>query len=100
MKTPEDSLQNLLALAARAPRPPEAAGEPPFGLETRVLAGWRAAHEPDEPAFLFLFLRRAMIAASFILLLSLGWSVTQSGVSATGEDAAQLDYQIQMSLNP
>jgi hypothetical protein len=94
----DESLQRLLDAAAKAP--PEAIGTPPLGLETRVLAQWRAAREDDAPAFLFVFLRRAMIAASFVLFLSAAWSFTRPGVSPTGEEAALLDYQIQMSLNP
>jgi hypothetical protein len=98
MKANERSLQRLLDAAAKAPT--EGIGAPPFGLETRVLANWRAAREDEEPAFLFLFLRRAMIAASFILLLSAAWSFTRPSIGPAGEEAAQLDYQIQMSLNP
>jgi hypothetical protein len=98
MKPNEQSLQRLLGAAAKAPHEP--IGAPPFGLETRVLANWRAEGAEDEPAFLFLFLRRATIAASSILLLSAVWSFTRSGSSGAGDEAAQLDYQIEMSLNP
>ena len=98
MKVNEQSLQRLLDAAAKAPR--EAIGAPSFGLETRVLANWRAPQEDEEPAFLFLFLRRAMVAASFLLLLSAAWSFTQAGSNIIGDEAAQLDYQIEMSLNP
>jgi hypothetical protein len=94
----DESLQRLLDAAAKAPR--KAVGASPLGLETRVLAEWRTAREDDAPAFLFVFLRRAMIAACFVFLLSAAWSFTRPGVSPTGEEAALLDYQIQMSLNP
>lgn len=94
----DESLQRLLDAAAKAPR--EAVGTPPLGLETRVLAQWRVVREDDAPAFLFVFLRRAMIAACFVFLLSAAWSFTRPGVNLAGEEAAQLDYQIQMSLNP
>jgi hypothetical protein len=98
MKASDESLRRLLDAAAKAP--PEAMGAPPFGLETRVLANWRAAQADEEPAFLFVFLRRAMIAASFVLVLSAAWSFSRPGIGPAGEEAAQLDYQIQMSLNP
>ena len=98
MKVTDESLRRLLDAAAKAPA--EAIGTPPLGLETRVLANWRAGEEEDAPVFLFLFLRRAMIGATFILLLSAAWSFTRPGVTPTGEEAALLDYQIQMSLNP
>jgi hypothetical protein len=98
MKANEQSFQRLIEAAAKAP--PEPIGAPPFGLETRVLANWRAARAEEEPAFLFVFLRRAMFAASFVLVLSAAWSFTRPGIGPAGEEAAQLDYQIQMSLNP
>jgi hypothetical protein len=98
MKASDEFLRRLLDAAAKAP--PEAIGAPPFGLETRVLANWRAAREDDEPAFLFLFLRRAMVGATFVLLLCAAWSFTRPSIGLAGEEAAQLDYQIQMSLNP
>ena len=41
MKANDDSLRRLLDAAAKAP--PEVIGAPPLGLETRVLANWRAA---------------------------------------------------------
>ena len=62
MKPSDQSLQRLLDAAAKAA--PQAAGAPPFGLETRVLANWRAAQAEDEPPFLFAFLRRAMAGAT------------------------------------
>lgn len=98
MKANEASLRRLLAAAAKAPR--EAIGAPPFGLETRVLANLRAEQPEEEPAFLFLFLRRAMAGATAILLLSAAWSFTRPSPSVTGDEGAALDYQIQMSLNP
>ena len=94
----DESLPRLLDAAAKASC--EAVGAPPLGLETRVLAQWRAAREDDAPAFLFVFLRRAMIAACFVFILSAAWSFTRPGIGLSGEEAVQLDYQIQMSLNP
>ena len=41
-----------------------------------------------------------MLGASLVLVLSAAWSLTQPGGSATGDEAALLDYDIQMSLNP
>ena len=66
MKASDDSLRRLLDAAAKAPA--EVIGAPPLGLETRVLANWRAAKQDDAPAFLFVFLRRAMIAACFVFI--------------------------------
>ena len=98
MRANDQSFGRLLNAAAKAPS--EAPGAPPVGLETRVLANWRALQAEEEPAFLFLFLRRAMVGATAVLVLSAAWSLTRPSLSAAGQEAASLDYQIQMSLNP
>lgn len=97
MKPTDRTLQRLLNAAAKAA---PAAATAPFGLETRVLAQWRAGSADDDSVSLFAFLRRAVLGASLVLMLSAAWSFTQSGGNATGDEAAQLDYNIQMSLNP
>ena len=98
MKPTEQTLQRLLNAAAKAA--PEAVEAPPLGLETRVLAQWRAAGTEEDSLSLFAFFRRAMLGACLVLVVSAAWSLTQSGGSAAGDEAAQLDYDIQMSLNP
>ena len=98
MKAHDQTFQRLLDAAAKVPREPAAA--PPFGLETRVLAQWRAAAPDEDSVSLFAFFRRAAVGASLVLLLSAAWSFTRPSASPTGEDAALLDYHIQMSLNP
>jgi hypothetical protein len=98
MKSSDQSLQRLLGAAAQAA--PERAEAPPPGLETRVLAQWRAAGTEDGAVSLFPFLRRATLGAGLVLALSAAWSLTRSGGNATGDEAALLDYDIQTSLNP
>ena len=98
MKSTDQSLERLLNAAAKAA--PETAAAPVLGLETRVLANWRAAGAEDESVPLFAFFRRAVLAASLVLVLSATWSFTQPGGGAIGEEAALFDYNIQMSLNP
>ena len=98
MKPRDQTLHRLLNAAAKAA--PAAAAVPPLGLETRVLGNWRAGSADDESVSLFAFFRRAMLGASLVLALSAVWSLTQSAGSATGDEAAVLDYNIQMSLNP
>jgi len=98
MKPNSETLQRLLNAAAKAA--PEAAVAPPLGLETRVLANWRAEGTVDDSVSLFAFLRRATLGAGLVLVLCAAWSFTWSGSNATSEEAAQLDYSIQMSLNP
>ena len=90
-------LQRLLNAAAKAA--PEASITPPLGLETRVLAQWRATAEGDSVS-VFAFFRHAVVGAGVVLALCAAWSFLQTGGSATGEEAARLDYDIQMSLNP
>lgn len=98
MKPTDATLQRLLNAAAKAA--PERADSPPLGLETRVLAQWCAASAEDESVSVFAFFRRAVFGAGLLLVLSAAWSLTWSGGSPTREEAAQLDYNIQMSLNP
>ena len=98
MKPNDQTLQRLLKAAAKAT--PEAAAAPPLGLETRVLAQWRMAGAEDDSISLFAFFRRAVLGASLVLALSAAWSLTRSGGGVTGDEAALLDYDIQMSLNP
>lgn len=97
MKPTYQTLQRLLNAAARAV--PEAAA-PPFGLETRVLANWRASLADDESVSLLVFFRRAVLGASLVLFLSAAWSFTMSGDNAIGDEASLLDYHIQTSLTP
>jgi hypothetical protein len=98
MKLTDEALQRLLKAAAQAT--PERADAPPLGLETRVLAQWRAAGTDDDSVSLLTFLRRATLGAGLVLVLSATWSLTRSGGNATGDEAALLNYDIQMSLNP
>jgi hypothetical protein len=97
MKPNDQTLQRLLKAAAKAS--PEAAATPPLGLETRILAQWRLAGTEDDSVSLFAFFRRAMVGASLVLILSAAWSLTRPS-SASGDEAALLDYDIRMSLNP
>ncbi len=98
MKPTDVRLERLFKAAAKAA--PEAPGTPPFGLETRVLAEWRAAEGDDDAVSLFAFFHRAVLGAALVLVLCAAWSFTQTGGSVTGEEAVRLDYDIQMSLNP
>ena len=98
MKPTDQMLQRLLDAAAKAP--PQAQADAPLGLETRVLAHWRAGKAEDESNSVFVFFRRAVLGASLVLALSAAWSLARVSTGPAGDDAARLDYQIQMSLNP
>jgi len=97
MKPINQSLERLLQAAAQAA--PEAAA-PPLGLETRVLANWRASWMDDDSVSLFAILRHAAVCAALVLVLSAAWSLTQNGAGPAGDEAARLDYNIQTSLAP
>ncbi len=98
MKTTDERLRRLLKAAAKAS--PEVPSEPPLGLETRVLAHWRAGGVDDDAVSVFAFFRRAVLGAGLVLVLCAAWSLLETGGSVTGDEAARLDYDIQMSLNP
>lgn len=98
MKPSDDKLERLLQAAAKAP--PRAADEIPFGLETRVLAQWRAGAGEDELVFLFTFLRRALVGAGVVLALSLVWTLAQPASDAWGDGSAMANYEVQAGLNP
>ncbi len=98
MKVSDKQLQRMLNAAAKAPI--EAPGPPPLGLETRVLAQWRAGAPEDDSASLFAFLRHAVVGASLVLALSALWSLSRPGGTIAGDEAALLNYEIQQTVNP
>ena len=98
MKPTDQAVQRLLNAAAKASS--EGLTAPPLGLETRVLAQWRAGAADDDSASLFVFFRHAMVGASLVLVLSAAWSLSQPTSGAAGDEAALLNYEIQKGLNP
>ena len=81
-------------------RTPASVAAPSPGLETRVMAQWRAANADEEFVSLLAFLRRATLGAGLVLGLSAAWSLTQADAGRGGDEAALLNYDIQSSLNP
>ncbi len=98
MKPSDDKLERLLQAAAKAP--PRGAEEIPYGLETRVLAQWRAGVVEDDSAFLFTFLRRALLGAAAVLALSVVWTLAQPASDAWGDGSAMATYERQAGFNP
>jgi len=98
MKPADQILQRLLNAAAQAP--PPAPGPAPFGLETRLLAQWRAADEADETDLVFAFFRRAVVCACLVLLLSAVWSLTRPTADVAANEVALANYSVNFSLWP
>ena len=98
MKPTDETVQRLLNAAAKARL--EFPTAPPLGLETRVLARWRAGTADDDSASLFAFFRHALVGASLVLVLSAVWSLSQPTGGTAGDEAALLNYEIQRGLNP
>jgi hypothetical protein len=98
MKSTNDIFRRLLDAASKSA--PETPAGPSLGLETRILAQWRAQSVEDDSVSLFAFLRRATLGAALVLALCAAWSFADLGGSEPGDEAALLNYDIQMSLNP
>jgi len=98
MKPLDQALERLLAAASHvAPARPAAA---PAGLETHVMAQWRAAEPEDDSALLALFLRRAMVYACMTLVSSAVWGLSQGSADLPTNEMSLSDYQMQLSLWP
>ncbi len=98
MKPTDDKLERLLQAAAKAPSP--GSGDIPLGLETRVLAEWRAGQAGDDSIFLFTFLRRALLGAALVLAMSAAWSLSQPPSDAWGDGESIISAEHQAGLNP
>ena len=72
MNHDEHSLRRLL----KAAKPPQRETPVilPFPLEARILAGWRSVGPEDESLLLATLFRRAVIFATIIMFVSIGWS--------------------------
>lgn len=82
MNPVDKQLDRLLKAAARAPRPVAGAV---FGLETRVLAHWRAALRNEGGEFLVTWFRRATICAVILAVASVAWNYHDAGGRSSAE---------------
>ena len=96
MKNHNDSLRRLFRAARRAPA---SGSEPPFGFETRVLAGWRNFAPEDDSLWVLTVLKRAFVAACLVALLSLALSYRSLHEPAQNE-LTLADSVIKMTLLP
>ena len=96
MKPVDEQLDRLLKSAAQAPR--TTAGDPPFGLETRVLAHWRASSRNESGDFLVLWFRRIAICAGILAVASLAWGYHNFSQRSSAEMVA--DSAMTMGVEP
>jgi hypothetical protein len=96
MKPDDVQLDRLLKAAAQAPK--AAAGNPPFGLETRVLAHWRASSRNENGDFLVLWFRRIAICAGILAVASLAWGYHNFSQRSSAEMVA--DSAMSMGVEP
>lgn len=82
----DDQLNRLFRAAAQAQRGPISA--PPYGLETRVLAAWRAAQPVETGFWDMALLVRGLILASLIMAVSF-WPALTSTESTTTNPFAE-----------
>jgi hypothetical protein len=92
----DDQLDRLLRAAGQIPR--EAVTVPAFGLETRVLAAWRATSglNPWSPRLLI----RSLIVAGGVVLVSLLPLLQQASATNPAADYLQLADSTVQDRNP
>jgi hypothetical protein len=98
MKPNDIQLERLLKAAGRAPIPGEE--EIPLGLESRVIAHWRLGAAEEDPAFLFTFMRRALVGAATVLIVCAAWSLMQPVSDAAADGYALASFERQAGFNP
>lgn len=95
MNHDEHALKRLLKAAKQSQR--ETPVSMPFPLEARILAGWRSAVPEDESLLLASLFRRAVIFATLIVIVSIGWSRMGDANEVVGAVAlASLEKVIQV----
>jgi hypothetical protein len=97
MKNPDKALKRLFRAAALASK--EIPAAPPASMENRVLARWRNAGSEDEFDLLAHLLRRGVVFAGLIMILSMGWGWMQSR-SENASETALATYALNIQLPP
>jgi hypothetical protein len=97
MKTSDYLLQRLFRAASKARRSdPESM---PAGLNARVLSQWRRLEWEDEISRLLPVFQRAVLCASAVMLLSVGWGWTAGSQESAGHTALA-NYAMKVQLSP
>lgn len=93
-------LNRLFKAASQAPKPEAEAA--PFGLETRVMADWRASLQPESGDFFVALFRRAAMGACMLAVVSLAWNYHNltNGEKSISDELAIADSSLQRGLNP
>jgi hypothetical protein len=97
----DDQLGRLFRAAAQGTRP-DAVSAPPYGLEVRVMASWRAAQSVETSFWDMGLLVRGLIMASLIMAVSF-WPALTSTESTTNPFAEYLqltDSTIPADVSP
>jgi hypothetical protein len=96
MKPVDERLNRLMKSASQAPRPAASGGV--FGLETRVLAHWRAALRTEAGDSFVTWFRRAAICAGILAMASLAWNYHSVSNRSSVEMVA--DSAMSMGVEP
>jgi hypothetical protein len=93
MKHDEHALRRLLKATSRSQA--ESPGTLPFATEARILAHWRSGEAEDDSELLASLFRRAVIWASVVMVLSIGWSQLNAAREVPGAATlAKLEHVI------
>lgn len=100
MNPTDRQLNRLFKAASQAPKP--GAEEPPFGLETRVMAEWRASLRSENGDFFVAWFRKAAIGACLLAVVSLAWNFHDltSGEKGISDELAIADSSMQQGMYP
>jgi hypothetical protein len=97
VRNTNNALRKLLKASAQSPKPdPDLL---PWTVETRVLAAWRTGIDRNELTPLPALFRQALVCASMVMLLSIGWNYVQSR-NETAYSMVQASYEMTVALLP
>jgi hypothetical protein len=95
MKAENDSFERLVRSANRSPKAESV--EPPFGLETRIIANWRSTAS-NGTQFVIAWLRGAAALSVVLAMLAAAWNRIEPTTGAV-EETSLAETVIQTALN-